>query len=167
MWCRETTQYHTKPHTWSVWSDTHMHNWTLQLKTAGLKLETALKHWISIRNMFLVKIETDVWGGDTGKCKQWERGFREQFKYSSYIEKQSRDAQEDLLQEKEEGKETRKSPKSSFSLTFTCSFWSRLPCSPVSPDLPPSQPLSSHLLNGVLCILITQSKHRRKKTRHL
>lgn len=113
--------------------------------------------------MFLVRIETDVWGGDTGKCKRWERGFREQFKNSSYIEKQSRDAQEDLLQEKKEGKEKRKSPKSSFSLTFTCSFWSRLPCSPVSPDLPPSQPLSSHLLNGVLCILITQSKHRRKK----
>lgn len=52
--------------------------------------------------MFLVRIETDVWGGDTGKCKKWERGFREQYKNSSYIEKQSRDAQEDLLQEKKE-----------------------------------------------------------------
>lgn len=38
--------------------------------------------------------------------------------------------------------------------TFICRFRERFPCSPVGPDLPPSQPLSTHLLDGVLCILV-------------
>lgn len=46
-------------------------------------------------------------------------------------------------------------------LTFICSFRSRLPRGPVGPDLPPSQPLTSHLLYGVLCVLIGQRKHKK------
>lgn len=39
-------------------------------------------------------------------------------------------------------------------LTLIGSFRSRLPCGPVGPDLPPSEPLSTHLLYSILCILL-------------
>lgn len=42
--------------------------------------------------------------------------------------------------------------------TFICRFRERFPRSPVGPDLPPSQPLSAHLLDGILCILVARGK---------
>lgn len=42
--------------------------------------------------------------------------------------------------------------------TFICRLGERFPCGPVGPDLPPSQPLSAHLLDGILCILVAPWK---------
>ena len=46
-------------------------------------------------------------------------------------------------------------------LTFVAGLGSsRLPGGPVGPDLPPAEPLASHLLYGVLRVLNTQSWKR-------